>query len=234
MLNKQVLNEYEFDYGSKVKKFFSDLMGSFCNISAIFWFLFALFYAFAELLNLINNSNLLSVIRFIYFFINAFIILYCIITLTKSKKIILYQDMIFVRKNTIFGSPFFIHKGIFNQKILFKNIVYCDYSEYIPFGYQRRGNDYAVSIFNWDSLVKIKDKSGHKYYIPVKNADDFIDEVNLYAERARFFSKLNIDLLLKNKGLSYNDLNVRWKSKDEIDSIYYTDNMGNKVELIKY
>ena len=200
MLNKQVLNEYEFDYGSKVKKFFSDLMGSFCNISAIFWFQFALFYVFAELLNLINNSNLLSVIRFIYFFINAFIILYCIITLTKSKKIILYQD----------------------------------YSEYIPFGYQRRGNDYAVSIFNWDSLVKIKDKSGHKYYIPVKNADDFIDEVNLYAERARFFSKLNIDLLLKNKGLSYNDLNVRWKSKDEIDSIYYTDNMGNKVELIKY
>lgn len=142
--------------------------------------------------------------------------------------------MIFVRKNRIFGSPFFIHKGIFNQKILFKNIVYCDYSEYIPFGSQRRGNDYAVSIFNWDSLVKIKDKSGHKYYIPVKNADDFIDEVNLYAERARFFSKLNIDLLLKNKGLSYNDLNVRWKSKDEIDSIYYTDNMGNKVELIKY
>lgn len=57
MLNKQVLNEYEFDYGSKVKKIFSVLLDSYFDISAIFWFLFALFYAFAELLNLINNSK---------------------------------------------------------------------------------------------------------------------------------------------------------------------------------
>lgn len=39
---------------------------------------------------------------------------------------------------------------------------------------------------------------------------------------------------MENKGLSYNNLNVRRKSKDEINSIYYTDATGNKVNLIKY
>lgn len=232
MLNKRVLNEYKFDLGSTAKTTVSILIESFVHIFFMFIVLIVLFFAFGKLFNYISNEYIRSAFRVLHFLIDLLVIIFWNIALFRKKKIVLYNDLIYVGKNNL-SDIFYLYTGIFNQKILYKNIVYCDYAEYIPIG-SRRGYDFAFLIFNYDSLVKIKDKTGHKYYIPVKNADDFIDEVNLYAERARFFSKLNIDLLLESKGLSYNDLNVRWKSKDEIDSIYYTDNMGNKVELIKY
>ncbi len=146
----------------------------------------------------------------------------------RKNGVILENNRIIIRRKTHYNFKF-------TYNINYENIDVCQKydGEMIP-SYYRELYNFSVLWFNWDNIVIIIDNNKSKYYLPVYNADDFVEEVNMHVKKAKFFSELKIDDLLKERKLDYSDLSVRWKSANEIDSIYYIDKNGNKVDLIKY
>lgn len=230
--NKNYIKTYEFDYENYAKKIFSILYEEIANmIIPIITIIISFF------LDLYMSSNYNSAA---YKILSAIeIVLIIILTISMlvlaflPKKIVIYQNSISVKRNNISTCP--IEWGI-SDNILYSSIVSCNY--YKGPHFRGIGNPYyAILLFDWDSLVEIVCEKNKKYYIPVKDADDFIAEVNARVEKIKFFRALNIDNLLKDKNgktISYYDLKVRWKSSDKIDSVYYIDDCGNNIDIIKY
>lgn len=229
MLNyENYIKTYKFDYGYKMKKVLSISFELLINLSIVF--LYLPFFLSVNFL-LFGDSN--SVIKRIFLIaevvIFVFLLIYMPLLVFLPKRAILYQNSINVKRNNISS------KG-FNDNILYSSIISC--ALYKGGHYRGRGGpEYAIILFDWDSLVEIVCEKNKKYYIPVKDADDFIAEVNARVEKIKFFRALNIDSLLKDKNgktISYYDLKVRWKSSDKIDSVYYTDDEGNDIDIINY
>lgn len=232
MLNKNHIRVFEFDYENKTKEAISILSEFFFNLFIpLIAVVFTIFFDSTMLdeRNVAIN-NVIKVVEVVFIIVLAG---YMPIIAFLPKKVILYQNSIQVKRHNISGK--YIRKGL-DDNILYSSIISCR----IYKGAHYSGwatPDYAVSFFNWDSLVEIVCEKNKKYYIPVKDADDFIAEVNARVEKIKFFRALNIDSLLKDKNgktISYYDLKVRWKSSDKIDSVYYTDDEGNDIDIINY
>lgn len=227
------MKEYKIAYGNVLKKIISELTGFFITTCLL---IFAFFVVEAILLLLgyyclvkyIAYFNPLIIKILFLIVLMFFLVLYIFIFFRKSQ-VILFRDYIQISRGWLYNNPF----RDLRTRIKFSEIVSCEYYTIPHFG-NRTSYRYTVWYYDYDNAVKITIKNGNSFIIPIVEIDDFIDVIEARMEKDNFFSNLNIDDLLKNKGLSYNDLNVRWKSKDEIDSIYYIDNTGNKVELIKY
>lgn len=221
---------YKYDYGNKLKKLASLFCAYFALIIEYIFFSFVIVIFSILCINVFKDNLIIKyVVVVLSLIINVFMLILFLKIILRKDGVILDNNKIIIRRK--------IHyKFKLTYQIKYENIDVCqEYNgEVIP-SYYRELYNFPILWFNWDNIVIIIDNKKNTYYLPVQNANEFIYVVNKYAQKAKFFSNLNIDdSLLKNKGLSYNDLNVRWKSKDKIDSIYYIDNMGNKVELIKY
>ena len=176
--------KYEYDYGSKFRCIISHLWGAYVNLSCALGFSVVLWCADAYFTTSKFGGEkipeFLSVmITYIAALGTIFISLSLIIPIFLPKYVMLKSTHIKVRKTNL--GPNHIFRGQF-ETIPYYLIKSCDYSngtrEKYSFG------DYAVSFFNWDSLVQIVTINNKYYHIPVKNADDFIAEVN--ERRKRF------------------------------------------------
>lgn len=177
--------------------------------------------------NVIIHRVLLYIESILFIVLSAYLAVLAFL----PKKVVLYQNMINIKRYNIPSAA--ITRG-FTDDIPYSAIISCKLyngSHYSKF------MEYSICFYNRNSVVKIVCDNNKEYYIPVKNTDDFIDEVNERVQKTKFFRILNIDSLLKDKNgktISYYDLKVRWKSSDKIDSVYYTDDEGNDIDIINY
>ena len=70
-----------------------------------------------------------------------------------------------------------------------------------------------------------------RYYIPVKNSEDFIKQVNMRMERIKLFEKYDLNRVIAARGIKPEQIKIRWKSQNEVESIYYINYQGNKVDI---
>ncbi len=187
--------KYEYDYGNKLKYFYSHFWGAFTNIStalafsAILWAIGAFLTA-----NKFGGKMLPEILRAIVSSITIFgtVVLFtiAIITIPVPKYVLLKNTAIKVRKTYMHPNYFF--RGQF-ETIPYYSIKICRH--YVGLKSKSGSRDYATLLFNWDSLVEIITIDNKRYYIPVKDVDDFIAEVN---ERRKRF-QINSDNSTGNK-----------------------------------
>lgn len=170
--NEIILKKYKFDYGNFLKCFFSH----FCEVCLTISITCIIFLGYIFLFNSIENSlnnNILSKILtvFLTVFSVGLILFFAILPLIPKRAILTYNSLKIQRNSLIHDITERI--GI-NDCIPYSTIESCDFCDDCI----RINKNLPVVSFNWDSLIEIKDKWGRKYYVPVKNPEEFIEDVN--------------------------------------------------------
>lgn len=180
--------KYEYDYGNKARCIFSHLYGFWINFAIVFSLNTFMWIAVLYFFNTIIDGNklpdfLMSILSGIFIIITFASFGYIIVCAFLHKCVVLKNTNIVIIKNRISPHP---TRGQV-EAIPYYLIRTCEYEKdwqaKVPF------NDYSVSLFNWESIAKITTISNKEYYIPLKNVDDFIAEVN---ERRKRF-QMNLD-----------------------------------------
>ena len=167
--------EYRFAYGSFVKFFFSQLFIAFYNGFTLLLIVLpiGLLYGYCEYI-FKDFSSALKVITIVIFFLLFLFILFLFISYFLPKKAIITDNFILIKRRFLnYEYPF---RG-FNDRIFIKDVCECEiYDGERPLLF--RSGPYSVFFFDWDSLVEIRLKNNKKYLVPIKNTDNFVDEVN--------------------------------------------------------
>lgn len=177
MVEKNCLN-YEFDLGCKAKRIMSKIIDLLFCLSFDFCV-----PGFAFVLSAIINSGienkLVSRIIIYFMFISSILISVFVTVITfLHKKVILTENAVFIKR---YGFNFWqIRKG-FNDYILYSMISYCKLVDSSCI----HNKTLQFSFVNWDSMVEIKDIYGKVYFVPIKNAEDFINKVEERVNRYR-------------------------------------------------
>lgn len=161
---------YKFDYGNSIKFIVSFIYQVFANLGACILIFVGFIVIFGTVRN-INNDVLRIGLASIIIILFASLIILAFVFPVLPKKVILTDYSIRVRRYAI---PFHSLKRGFNDYIPCSAVVSCKIYE----GRIRDGKNLSVILFNWDNLVEVKDTSNRRYYFPIKDADDFVDEVN--------------------------------------------------------
>ena len=216
--------KYKFDFGSSLKLIISYAWEFVGNIGLILISLMIMF-ALSSWLNPYSNYLIIKIILIIYSVITILADLFFLFMIFIPKNIVLTDEKILVNR---FCSPLqtFVWdiRGI-NDRISYSEISYCQrctnllWGSHIPF-----------LIVNEKNVVEIKTKY-KTYFLPVKNSEDFIKQVNLRMERIKFLEKYNLNSVIAARGISPEQIKFRWKSQDELESVYYIDYQGNKVDI---
>ncbi len=169
---------YEFDFGNSFKKFISYFMYCFVNANIVFYLSLGMMGISASLKNNIDNLLLNRVLAGIILTIIIAIIVFLFILTCRRRRVILTDYGIDIQRNS-FPSIYHITRG-FNDYILYSDIDYCKLNELYAQRKYRGIKDMVLPfvVFNNYSVVKIKDKYGGFYQIPIENAEDFVREVN--------------------------------------------------------
>lgn len=220
--------KYKFSYGSLINFILNQIIIICYHAFTVLCLLFLVFVVFGTLDHLFKEQEVISIIiKILPIYLIAFWLIYLTIILFIPKKAIIKTNFIKVRRYFLNFS--YLTRG-FNDEIFINDIIEC--KKYDGKRYRLdRTKPYAVFFFDWDSLIEIKTKDDKCYLVPLQNSADFIKEVNARIERTRFFEKYKLDSVIAEKGIQPEDIKVRWKSQGEIESIYYMDKMGNKVEI---
>lgn len=169
---------YEFSYGSTVKKVISKCISLIYNImiSGIVVFIFTLIFTNINynIKNMIYD-DILNLIIIIEIGICIVISASFIIPSFFKQKVELSDRIVKVYRHCLFFSPFMIFRG-FNDTILINQIDEI----YRPISKDKFFEPIPVNVIDWDNMViiKINNSLGTKYYMPVKNSDNFIKEIN--------------------------------------------------------
>ena len=179
MLKKYKENQiYKFDYGNPFKRFLSFLIQFMLN-SCIVIFSFVIYFClFQFLVNNLGNKALTQILGTVITIIFVAVALLFLLLTFLPKRIILSDGGIKIRRNSV---PPSIKRFHFNDFIPYSSIQLCGlYDKEI--NYRRamylRKNAFPFFAFNWKSLVKITDKYNNAFYLPIKNAKDFVEAVN--------------------------------------------------------
>lgn len=176
MLNKEYYKVYKFDYGNPFKCFLS----YFIQFAANFSLMLLSFFASIYLASLIKYNMNIEVIKdFLYIILGiatvAWEIFLSVLGLLPKKVILTYNGIKIQRK----AIPLAFFNG-FNDFILYSAIELCRKTEYDSLKKRndaRFGNTLPFVAFSWDNLVKVR-TNRQIYLIPVKNAEEFIADVN--------------------------------------------------------
>lgn len=169
---------YEFDFGNPFKKFISYFMYCFVNANIVFYLSLGMMGISASLKNNIDNLLLNRILAGIILTIIIAVIVFLFILTCRHKRVILTDYAIDIQRNSL-PSLYHLNRG-FNDYILYSDIDYCEFNELYAQRKYRGIKDMVLPfvVFNNYSVVKIKDKYGGFYQIPIENAEDFIREVN--------------------------------------------------------
>ncbi len=177
MLNKSnALKIFKFDYGNPFNMFLSYLIQFMVNTFMVLFVFFGYMYLMHLLTGNINNvlRNILFVcLTVIFIVIVSFFALFSFL----PRRIILNNSYIKIQKHAM---NFIGGETWFSNTIPYSSIVCC--SKFVLVTRRNisflRQRTYPCTFFNRNSLVEITDKFGKKYYVPVKNAEEFIKKVN--------------------------------------------------------
>lgn len=168
MLNKRI---YNFDFGNKTKQILSYFLIWFSFIGLIIILTGLRGYFCSVLTEKITNIKFAHLLSLTLKYAIDFFALYGLIIQFIPKKIILDKKGIKVRRNCFIR----LTSGPFNDYIKYDNIKVCrmnqpedKYSRYLPLSFP---------FCNWDSVVVVEERF-RRFYIPVKNSEEFIEEVN--------------------------------------------------------
>lgn len=123
----------------------------------------------------IIDDDILNLIKEIEIGICIVLPAFFIIPSFFKQKVELSDKIVKVYRHCLFFSPFMIFRG-FNDTILISQIDEI----YRPTTKEKYLKPIPVGVIDWDNMViiKINNSLGTKYYMPVKNSDDFIKEIN--------------------------------------------------------
>ncbi len=97
--------------------------------------------------------------------------------LVRLLIIVFRKNGVYLSKNSLVIQRKIIYHFRFTDIIYYKNIKSCDYFQGNIESFRYSEND-AVLWYNRNSLVQIEDENSKKYFVPVKDSDYFIKEVN--------------------------------------------------------
>lgn len=169
MLKKYNENQiYKFDYGNPFKFVLSYIVEFLANASIAFIALIPDLYIVERLKDSAVNNSIKNVLTAIFVVLYLVLIAFLAVIIVLPKRAALTDYCVLIKRNTI--DPF---RGL-NDCILYSSIVECSiYNDNVYYG-----KLLPVAFFNKNSLVEIKDKYNKRYYVPVKNAKDFVEAVN--------------------------------------------------------
>ncbi len=192
--------KYEYDYGNKTRCIFSHLLGywyNFAHVTGLNLTMWAILFCVINYINTEAPDFFTPIPAFImHIFLSIFILItvasfiYIIVSAFLHKCVTLKNAEIVIIKTSI--NPNFFTRGQI-EKIPYYLIKTCEYDE--AWKAKISFYDYSVVFFNWESIAKITTISNKEYYIPLKEVDDFIAEVN---ERRKRF-QINSDNSTENK-----------------------------------
>lgn len=180
MVMRIMKTEYKFSYGSIFKLIFSQVMLCIYNFFAFLIVAIPVALLYGEIESIFRENYVLM--KIITILMTIFIIVYALILCVfffLPKKAIIKRDFVIIKRYMLnFG---YILRG-FNDEIYIKEIVECKKYDGEKYCLDRSG-PYAVFFFDWDSLVEIRTIDNKCYLVPLKNSDDFIEEINKKREK---------------------------------------------------
>ncbi len=176
------MKKYKFSYGNIFNFFFSHFIQFIYNSFTLLVLFVLLSFLYGRLDYAFRDQTFISqIVDYIYVISLALAIAFFVGTHIIPKKIIIINNIVLIKRHYL--DYRYLFRG-FNDEILIREISVCklyDGKRY-KFG---RDQEYAVSYFDWDDLVEIKTKDEKRYLVPIKNSDDFIEEVNKRMEKIR-------------------------------------------------
>lgn len=166
---------YKFDYGNFFKFILSKLLELFYDFFTLLILLIPLGVLYGYCENAFSNNEYAKRIIVLLLVLNLIIIvLFLLVCFLMPKTLVLYDDIMVINRYSIDYS--YITRGI-KDEILISSIVYCEiYDGKRPLFWRAR--PYAIPFFNWNNLVEIRTKGKRIFLIPIKNAENFVREVN--------------------------------------------------------
>ena len=182
MLKKYKENQiYKFNYGNLFKFLLSQYI-IICYHFFAFLCLFAIVFFGIERSfgNLFKDNELIStIINALSASLIVLWLVYLTIILFIPKKAIIETNFLKIRRYFLNFS--YLTRG-FNAEIFIKDIIVCKLYDGYRYRLDRSG-PYSVYFFNWDDLVEIKTKDDKSYLVPLKNSEEFVEEVNKRMDR---------------------------------------------------
>lgn len=168
--------EYKISYGNIFNLIFSQVMLGVNNFGAFLIVAVPILWLYGEIeSNFRENYALIKIITIVMTVIIFVVALILCVFFFLPKKAIVKNNFIIIKRYML--NFRYILRG-FNDEIFIKEIVACE--KYCGNRYSLdRSGPYAVFFFNWDDLVKIKTADNKYYLVPLKNSEEFINEVNI-------------------------------------------------------
>lgn len=169
MVNKNKI--YKFSYGNILKKSVSCILDILSVFSCAF-FVICLWLLAELFIQNISNEKLSYILTVLLSVISAFLEIFIIVISLLPRKIIMTEDKIRIIKNCVQKN--YIIPSIFDDVFYF-DIKSCELY------------DGPMSLLGWNlsylllddkNMVEIVLKSNKRYHFPVKNAEEFIEDVN--------------------------------------------------------
>ena len=172
------LKIYKFDYGNLFNKFLCYLIQFMANFTVIIISVVIYFILIQSIMDNADNSIILKILHIALTVLLILTVLFFSCFTFFPRKIIVNNSYIKIQKDAM---NFLIGKTWFSSIIPYSSITECSiYDQEITYGRYSflRQQTYPCTFFNRNSLVKITDKYGDKYYLPIKNADEFVKTIN--------------------------------------------------------
>ena len=167
-------HSYKFSYGRKLNYLIYGFILFVKNMAMMLLYCAVIFYLCGIATYYSgNNQELTKLISAVYVISIVNICVLFLLTIFLPKRVIIKQNVIRIKRYTL--NLFYLTRG-FNDRIVIKDIVEC--KKYCcEKSFLNLSGPYAVYPLCWEDLVEITTDK-RKYLIPVKNAEEFVDEVN--------------------------------------------------------
>lgn len=171
---------YQFDFGNKFKKRVSYFYMTCANLGIVLISGFVWLFLAGRISANIKDGIFKSILSYTAFICFLAVSAYFIALIFFPKKIMLTDEGIKVRRNAL---PHITPTRGLNDYIKYSEIKSCKIYECEDHNWH--GKELIFVMFNGDSVVEIFDKHHRDFYIPVENAEEFVDEVNKRIEIAK-------------------------------------------------
>ncbi len=91
----------------------------------------------------------------------------------------------------------------------------------------------GTSVYTCDYKNTLLIRARGCFVISVKDSADFYERVWQSVDRIKFLKELDIDELIVNAGVDYEDLHLKWNNAD-FGSVYYIDENNNEITIAEF
>ena len=169
---------YKFSYGNNLKKYLSKFCFLFYNLIISAFLLVIIGIIVAKInyeLKAILPDGIISVIKAVELYAAIPFVCFFIVLSFLPQKVVISNGKIKVYRHCLFLNIIMIFRG-FNDNIPISKIK----EVFRPENKNKFLQPIPVNFIDWDNMVIIKLNNAleTRYYIPVENSEDFIEEVN--------------------------------------------------------